>query len=62
MTAEEAARIALAAGGIKKLALIHYSPRYTEFNLKQLLKEAQSVFPAAALARDRMVIPIEYED
>jgi ribonuclease Z len=62
MTAEEAARIAAQAGGVKKLALIHYSPRYTEFNLKQLLKEAQKIFPDTALARDKTVFPIEYVD
>ncbi|MDR0495909.1 MAG: ribonuclease Z [Treponema sp.] len=62
MTAEEAARIAALAGGIKKMALIHYSPRYTEFNLKQLLKEAQSVFPNTVLTRDRAVFPIDYAD
>lgn len=61
MTAEQAARIALAAR-VKKLALIHYSPRYTEYDLKRILKEAQDVFPAAVLSRDRMVFPIEYED
>jgi len=62
MTAEEAAGIAVSAGGIKKLALIHYSPRYTEFNLKQLLKEAQGIFPDTVLARDRSVFPIDYVD
>ncbi|MCL1837447.1 MAG: ribonuclease Z [Treponema sp.] len=62
MTAEEAARIAAQAGGIKKLALIHYSPRYTEYNLKQLLKEAQGIFPDTVLARDRAVFPIDYID
>jgi ribonuclease Z len=61
MTAEQAARIALAAK-VKKLALIHYSPRYTEYNLKQLLKEAEAVFPDTILSRDRMVYPIEYVD
>jgi ribonuclease Z len=61
MTAEQAARLALAAQ-VKKLALIHYSPRYTEYNLKQLLKEAQAVFPGTVLSRDRAVYPIEYED
>jgi ribonuclease Z len=61
MTAEQAARIALAAE-VKKLALIHYSPRYTEYNLKQLLKEAQDIFPETILSRDRMVYPIEYID
>jgi ribonuclease Z len=62
MTAEQAARIAAAAGGVKKLALIHYSPRYTEFHLKQLIKEAQQLFPQTVLSRDRMVFPIEYVD
>jgi ribonuclease Z len=62
MTAEEAARIAAGAGGIRKLALIHYSPRYNEFNLKQLLREAQIVFPNTVLTRDRAVYPIEYVD
>jgi len=62
MTAEQAARIAAAAGGVKKLALIHYSPRYTEHNLKQLLKEAQAIFPETVLSRDRATFPIQYED
>jgi ribonuclease Z len=61
MTAEQAAYLALDAR-VKKLALIHYSPRYTEYNLKQLLKEAQAIFPETALSRDRAVFPIEYED
>jgi ribonuclease Z len=61
MTAAQAARIALEAG-VKKLALIHYSPRYADFNLKQLLKEAQVLFPETILSRDRMVLPIEYID
>jgi len=61
MTAEQAAHIALAAK-VKKLALIHYSPRYNEQNLKQLLKEALAVFPDTVLSRDRMVFPIEYVD
>jgi ribonuclease Z len=61
MTAEQAARIALEAK-VKKLALIHYSPRYTEYELKQVIKEAEAIFPAAVLSRDRMVFPIEYVD
>jgi ribonuclease Z len=61
MTAEQAARIALAAK-VKKLALIHYSPRYTEYELKQVIKEAAAVFPDTVLSRDRMVFPIEYID
>ena len=62
MTAEEAALLALAAGDVKKLGLIHYSPRYTEPNLKQLLKEAQAIFPNTVLCRDKGVHPIEYVD
>jgi ribonuclease Z len=61
MTAEQAARIA-AAAGVKKLALIHYSPRYNEYNLTTLLQEARNIFPHTVLSRDRMVFPIEYVD
>jgi len=61
MTAEQAAHIAKAAV-VKKLALIHYSPRYTEYELKQVIKEAEAVFPATVLSKDRMVFPIEYID
>jgi len=62
MTAAEAAKIAASSQGVKKLALIHYSPRYTEYELKQILTEAQAVFPQTVLTRDRMVFPIEYVD
>jgi ribonuclease Z len=62
MTAEEAARIAASEKKKKKMALIHYSPRYTEFNLKQLVKEAQAIFPNTVLSRDRAVFPIDYVD
>jgi ribonuclease Z len=61
MTAEQAARIA-ADAWVKKLGLIHYSPRYTEQDLKRLLKEAVDIFPNTVLTKDRMVFPIEYED
>jgi len=62
MTAAEAAGIAASSQGIKKLALIHYSPRYIEYELKQLLKEAQEIFPETVLTRDRMIFPIEFHD
>jgi ribonuclease Z len=62
MTAAQAGRIARDAGGVKKMALIHYSPRYAERDLKLLLDEARAVFPAAILSRDRLCLPIEYED
>ena len=61
MTAEQAARLAKAAK-VKKLGLIHYSPRYTEYELAKVLKEAEAIFPASVLTRDRMIIPIEYAD
>ncbi|HUX36490.1 MAG TPA: ribonuclease Z [Rectinemataceae bacterium] len=62
MTAQQAAKIAKAAGGVKKLGLIHYSPRYADRELKVLLDEARSVFPETVLTRDRMAFPIEYID
>jgi len=61
MTAEHAASIARSAK-VKKLALIHYSPRYTEYELKQVIKEATNIFPDSVLSKDRMVFPIEYVD
>ncbi len=61
MTAAQAAEIAKTAG-VKKMGLIHYSPRYTDSDLKKLLDEARAVFPESVLTKDRMVFPIEYED
>jgi len=62
MTAREAAQAAAEAGDVKRMGLIHYSPRYTERDLKRLLKEAQEIFPRAFLTRDRQTIPIPYEE
>ncbi|MCX7025425.1 MAG: ribonuclease Z [Spirochaetes bacterium] len=62
MTAEQAAHLALDSGGVKKLGLIHYSPRYTEQDLKRVLEEAKAVFPETVLTKDRMHFPLEYED
>jgi ribonuclease Z len=62
MTAKQAATIARDAGNVKRLGLIHYSPRYSDGELKVLLKEAQTVFPDTFLTRDRMNLPIEYVD
>ncbi len=62
MTADQAARIARDAGGVRKLGLIHYSPRYTERDLKRLHEEARAIFPETVLTRDRMAFPIEYVD
>jgi ribonuclease Z len=62
MTAAQAARIAADAGGVRQLALIHYSPRYADRELKVLVDEARQVFPDTVLSRDRMAFPIEYID
>ncbi len=61
MTSIQAATIAKDAR-VKKMGLIHYSPRYTDSELKTLLNEAKTVFPETVLTRDRMVFPIEYTD
>jgi ribonuclease Z len=44
------------------MALIHYSPRYTDSDLKILQAEARAVFDQTVLSKDRMLLPIEYED
>ena len=61
MTTKQAAHIAKEAN-VKRMCLIHYSPRYTDRELEKLLNEAQSVWPKAELSRDRMHIEIPYED
>ena len=61
MTARQAATIARDAK-VRRMAMIHYSPRYTDRELEVLLKEAQEIFPAAELSRDRMHIEIPYID
>jgi ribonuclease Z len=60
MTARQAASIAR-DGGVKKLGLIHYSPRYTDRDLPILRDEASSLFPNTVLTRDRMVFPLPFE-
>ncbi len=61
MTAKQAATIAKEAN-VKRMVLIHYSPRYTDKELQILLEEAQSVWPKAELSKDRMHIEIPYVD
>lgn len=58
MTSIQAAKVAKEAGNVKKMGLIHYSPRYTNRELKKLLKEAQSDFPNTFLCTDGMAIDI----
>ena len=61
LTASQAARIAR-DGDVKKLGLIHYSPRYTDRELKTLVQEARAIFPASFLTRDLQHIEMPYED
>lgn len=61
MTASQAATIARDAN-VKRMCLIHYSPRYTDKELPKLLEQAKKIFPAAELSKDRMHIEIPYED
>lgn len=61
MTASQAATIARDAN-VKRMCIIHYSPRYTDKELPKLLEQAKKIFPAAELSKDRMHIEIPYED
>ena len=61
LTAKQAALIAFRAG-VKKLGLIHYSPRYSERELKQLRHEAREIFHNTFLTRDLQVLKIPYVD
>ncbi|MCK5199096.1 MAG: ribonuclease Z, partial [Spirochaetales bacterium] len=62
MTSRQAAKIAADAGGIKKMGIIHYSPRYTKYDLSGLLDEAKSIFPNTFLTRDGQQIDIPYDE
>ena len=61
MTASQAATIAKDAD-VRRMCMIHYSPRYTDRELEKLLEEARAVWPKAELSRDRMNIDIPYVD
>lgn len=61
MTAVQAATIARDAD-VRRMCMIHYSPRYTDRDLEKLLTEAREVWPKAELSRDRMQIDIPYVD
>ena len=62
MTSSQAAKLTVDAGGVKKMGLIHYSPRYTKYDLSGLLDEAKSIFPDTFLTRDGQQIEIPYEE
>lgn len=61
MTARQAGIIARDAD-VKRMALIHYSPRYTDRDLETLLVQAREVYPNAELSRDRKRFEIPYVD
>jgi ribonuclease Z len=61
LTAAQAARIAREAG-VRRLGLIHYSPRYADRELKRLLAEAREIFPETFLCRDLQHVPLPHED
>jgi len=61
MTSTQSAQIAYEAH-VKKMGLFHYSPRYSNKELKLLLKEAQHIFPNTFLAKDRDYIKLELKD
>ena len=47
---------------VRRMAMIHYSPRYTDRELDKLLEEARTVYPQAELSRDRMHFDIPYRN
>ena len=59
LTARQAAALAREAE-VKKLGLIHYSPRYTDKELKNLLGEAREIFPQSFLTRDLQCLELPY--
>lgn len=61
MTAGQAAQVAR-DGEVERLALIHYSPRYSDWELKYLLRDAQNVFGPTVLGRDRMSFDLPLKD
>lgn len=61
MTAAQAATIAKEAD-VRRMCLIHYSPRYTDKELSILLEEAQKIWPQTELSKDRMHIEIPFID
>ena len=61
ISAYEAAVIARDSNSLK-LCLQHYSPRYSDRELRVLEKEAREIFPATVLTKDRMTFDIPLKD
>ena len=61
MTSYEAGMVARDSNS-KLLCLQHYSPRYSDRELKVLERDAKSIFPETVLTRDRMVFNAPLKD
>jgi ribonuclease Z len=61
MTCVQAAQIAKDAH-VKKMGLIHYSPRYSDYELRYLAKDARKVFEGTILTKDRMSFELLNEE
>ncbi len=61
MTSYEAALVARDSAS-RLLCLQHYSPRYSERELKILERDAKSVFPDTVLTKDRMTFDVPLKD
>ena len=61
MTSYEAGLVARESGS-RLLCLQHYSPRYSDRELKILERDAREVFPETVLTRDRMTFNIPLKD
>lgn len=61
LTARQAGVIAKSAR-VKKMGLIHYSPRYADRELKKLLHEARAEFSESILCKDGQKFDIHYDE
>lgn len=61
MTASQAATIARDAN-VRRMCMIHYSPRYNDKDLEKLETQAKAVFSQSELSKDRMCIDVPYVD
>ena len=62
MTAIEAATMIANAGRVQQAGLLHFSPRYTYSELKNIEAEAKTVFPNAFVCKEHSTINIPYRD
>ena len=61
LTARQAGSLARVAR-VGRMGLIHYSPRYTERDLKKLLRDARREFGDSFLTRDLQEIAIPFRE